>query len=153
MEVAVILFIFILILLLIIFMIEVPIMIAKSRGISGSELTTITLLSWFSLLIGITWFIALILSLVYHPKNWVDKDQGSTNLNLEALEKLHELRQKGVLSEADYKREKAKLMGKQELEPAPQEDNLDKLEKLQALKKKGVLTQKEFEQEKAKLLA
>ena len=51
-----------------IFIIRIPIIIAKSRKITGSDLTTVAVLSWCSLLFGITWFIALVLSFVYTPE-------------------------------------------------------------------------------------
>lgn len=88
----------------------IPITIAKSRGVTGSELSTISCLSWLSLLMGLTWFVALVLALTYQPKRWVDKEKGSTNLDLDALDKLYQLKEKGVLSPTEYNREKAKLM-------------------------------------------
>ncbi|MDR3048990.1 MAG: hypothetical protein LBV16_04020 [Elusimicrobiota bacterium] len=43
-----------------------PILIAKKRGIVGSNLTTIKVLSWISIIsFSVTWWIALILALVY----------------------------------------------------------------------------------------
>ena len=57
--------------------INTPIYIAKHRGITDGELTTIKILSWCGLLLLITWFIALILSLIWKPKKWI------TDKNLE----------------------------------------------------------------------
>jgi hypothetical protein len=51
-----------------IFIIRIPIIIAKSRKITGSDLTTIAVLSWISLLVGVTWIIALVLAFAYSPK-------------------------------------------------------------------------------------
>ena len=42
----------------------IPIKVAESRGVKGQSLTTIKVLSWLGLFIGITWFVALIMSLV-----------------------------------------------------------------------------------------
>lgn len=94
--------------------IQVPIMIAKNRGISGSELSTISILSWCSLIVGITWIIAIILSLVWKPNNWVEKKTPSETImpkdNLETLEKLSALKDKGIITDAEFKKEKQKIM-------------------------------------------
>ena len=91
MDVIIFLIIATLIIALVIWVTTIPITIAKSRGITGSELSTISCLSWLSLLVGLTWIIALVLALTYKPKRWVDKDKGSTNLDLDALDKLYNL--------------------------------------------------------------
>ena len=50
-----------------IFLCMVPGIIAKSRGITDSERTTIIVLAWCGLLtMFITWWIALVLALVWH---------------------------------------------------------------------------------------
>jgi len=92
----------------------VPIIIAKSRGITGSELKTIRILSWVGLLfVGITWFVALVMSLVYQPQKWIDKeDEEEEEMDLDSLEKLHDLKEKGILSEKEYIREKNKILGR-----------------------------------------
>ena len=105
----------VLIIFLVIFVTRVPIMIAKSRGISESELTTIAILSWLGLLIGITWIIALVLSLVWKPNNWIDKDKPRQYNDLsdwESLPKLHTLKEQGVISQAEFEMEKIKIMYK-----------------------------------------
>ena len=104
-----------LIIFLVIVVTRVPIMIAKSRGITGSELTTISILSWLGLLIGITWIVALVLSLVWKPSNWIEKDQPRQYNNLsdwETLEKLHILKEQGVITQAEFDMEKIKIMYK-----------------------------------------
>lgn len=94
--------------------IQVPILIAKNRGITGSELTTIKILSWCSLIVGITWIIAIILSLVWQPNNWVEKNTPDETIipkdNLDILEKLSALKDKGIITDAEFKREKQKIM-------------------------------------------
>ncbi len=92
---------------LIIFVIRLPIIIAKNRGITGEELSTITILSWVSLIVGITWIVALVLSLVYKPKKWIDKDD---KLDLNQLEKLYSLKKKGIISDEEYEKEKQKIL-------------------------------------------
>ena len=95
-------------------LIQVPIMIAKNRGISEGELQTITILSWCGILIGITWFIAIILALVWTPKNWIEKKPNEEKLlqsnSLESLEKLASLRDKGIITEEEFAKEKAKIL-------------------------------------------
>lgn len=100
------------VLAIIYFVIQVPIYIAKTRGIKDGELTTIVVLSWCGLVVGVTWFLALIFALVWKPANWVDKTSGAQNNvgALDALAKLGELRDKGLLTEQEFQNEKAKLM-------------------------------------------
>ena len=104
---------------IILWLIYVPIMIAKRRGISGSELTTISILSWCGILfVGITWIIAVILSLIWQPKNWIEKDTSSKGTSispsaladLELLEKLGTLKEKGAITEEEFQKEKAKIL-------------------------------------------
>lgn len=125
----------------------VPIYIAKSRGVSGKELTTITVLSLSGLLIGITWIIALVLSLVYQPNKWIDKDKGKTNIDLDALEKLYQLKKNGVLSQVEFNREKKRLMGQKE-----EKDISDDINRLKRLKKDGVLSQEEYDEQRKLLI-
>ena len=91
---------------------QIPVMIAKNRGITGSELSTISILSWLSILLGITWFIALILALVYQPKSWIGKDEDMSETDLNKLDKLYELKRKGVISDTEYECEKANILNK-----------------------------------------
>lgn len=73
----------------------------------------------------------------------------------EAVARLHSLKERGFLSEAEFAREKARLLGI----PAEgfQEDSAGdalslKIDRLFQLKQNGFLTEAEFEQEKSKLL-
>jgi len=86
----------------IIFLLRVPIMIAKARGIGGGNLTTIAILSWLGILVGITWIVALVFSLVWST------DGGLTALN--KLEKLDELKKRGVISSKEYDAAKKQLL-------------------------------------------
>lgn len=94
------------------FIIQVPIIIAKKRGMKEGELTTITVLSWCGIFIGITWIIALIFALVWQPTTWIDKEKIHFNdmTNLEILEKLGVLKDKGVITEQEFQREKEKII-------------------------------------------
>ena len=96
-----------------IFLIRIPIIIAKSRKITGSDLQTVAVLSWCSLLLGITWFIALILAFVYTPKR-ENETKSISKISLEQkineLEKLADLKEKGIISDSEFEAEKQKLM-------------------------------------------
>lgn len=98
------------------FIISIPITIAKNRGVKDSELTTITILSWGGLLLGITWFIALALSLIYQPKKWTDgtnsseKPQIPSTDNVEKLLKLNELKEKGIITQEEFEKQKKNLL-------------------------------------------
>ena len=131
-------------------------MIAEARGVSGGDLRTVSILSWLSLLVGFTWFIALILALVYRsqvnlnvahsingqvvynptPMNIMPSNFAQPGMNtsmpsannfstptpvnssgqsaavsaLEQLEKLSSLRDRGILSDAEFAAEKNKLL-------------------------------------------
>lgn len=96
--------------------IQIPITIAKNRGIKDSELTTITILSWAGLLFGITWFVSLALSLIYQPKKWVgennssEKSQIPSTDNVEKLLKLNELKEKGIITQTEFDEQKRTLL-------------------------------------------
>ncbi len=100
---------------LIIFIIRIPIIVAKSRGVGGSELSTITLLSWCSLLIGVTWIVALVLALVWQPKQWIDKGSSSDVSSadvVDTLAKLGELRDKKIITRDEFDAEKKKVLSR-----------------------------------------
>lgn len=96
------------VIVLFVLVIRLPIVIAKSRGVSDDELTAISILSWLGLICGVTWIIALVLSLIYQPSKWIDKD----SLNLDKLEKLHSLMKKKVISKKEYEEERKKILKK-----------------------------------------
>jgi hypothetical protein len=81
--------------------VNIPIMIARSRGINGSDLSTISILSWSSLLLGITWIVALVLAIVWQPKN---------TSTVDLLHKLHDLFKKGAISKKEFDSEKKKIL-------------------------------------------
>lgn len=81
----------------------IPIMIANARGINGTEHTVIVVLSILGIFFGLTWFVALILALVW----------GGDNLSgdaLDKLEKLSKLYKDKVITKAEYERMKSKIM-------------------------------------------
>jgi CBS domain containing-hemolysin-like protein len=86
--------------------VNIPIMIARSRGISGADLSTISILSWSALLLGITWVVALVLALVWQPKDDSSKKESSVDM----LKKLHDLLKKGAISKKEFDSEKKKIL-------------------------------------------
>lgn len=118
-------FILILFFTLIVWFLHVPILIATKRDIEDPELTTIKILSWCGIFFGITWIIALVLSLIYHPKNWIDKtalvennsiQNKITNNNIDTLIKLNELREKEIITQEEFEKQKEKLLANEELD-------------------------------------
>lgn len=85
-----------------------PVKIARKRGVSDSDISIIQILCWVSILLGFTWFIALILSLVYKTKVAVESSNPSACLD--ALDKLHTLKEKGIISPEAYESGKAKIL-------------------------------------------
>jgi hypothetical protein len=47
----------------------IPIVIAKSRHLSGNNIMMIRVLTWCGLITGITWFIAFLLSILFSRKS------------------------------------------------------------------------------------
>lgn len=91
--------------LLLIALIRVPIMIADARGLTGTERTTIVILSWLGIFFGITWVVALVLSLVWNVTGL------TSACNLEKLERLNKLYKDKAITKAEYDAAKAKLLG------------------------------------------
>jgi CBS domain containing-hemolysin-like protein len=100
---------FALVLFTLIFVLRIPIIIAKRRGLKESDINVIALLSWISLLVGITWIIALIISLVYQPPQYSIKKQSSLD-DLDELSKLFELKEEGLLSQEEFEKAKKRLL-------------------------------------------
>ena len=96
-----------------IFLCMVPGIIAKSRGITDSERTTIIVLAWCGLLtMFITWWIALVLALVWQPKTWVNKEKPKVDnvSDLDDLQKLHKLYKSGALTQKEYENLKKDIL-------------------------------------------
>jgi hypothetical protein len=83
-------------------------MIARGRGISGGDLTTIVILSWLGILLGVTWFAALVLSFVWGSGQGAPRDSA----DVDRLEKLHKLYKSNAITKQEYDAEKKKILGK-----------------------------------------
>lgn len=100
-------FVFMLLCVFVCALICIPVMIANARGICGNQKLIIVLLSWMGIFFGVTWLVALILSLAWHG----DGTLGCTCGNrLDELEKLAKLYKSKVISKAEYDKMKAKLL-------------------------------------------
>lgn len=86
-------------------LLAIPILIANARGICGAEHTTIVILSILGIFFGITWFIALILSVVWNGQCMVETD-------LDKLEKAAKLYKNKVITKEEYDKIKSKLLSK-----------------------------------------
>ena len=91
--------------------VRIPIIIAKSRGVTGNEYSIISFLSWFGLVVPILWIIALCLSLIWKPKDWIEKKEDKDDFDLDKLAKLHQLYKEKVITKAEYEKQKKKIMG------------------------------------------
>ncbi len=98
-------FVFMLICAFVCAVICIPVMIANARGICGTQKTIILVLSWLGIFFGVTWLVALVLSLAWH---------GGENCccasRLDELEKLGKLYKSKVITKAEYDKMKAKLL-------------------------------------------
>jgi protein-S-isoprenylcysteine O-methyltransferase Ste14 len=93
--------------LIAIFLIQIPMMVARNRNIDGGKYTSIAVLSWFGIICGITWLVALILSLVWAP----GADLYANQTDIEKLEKLHKLYKSGAINKQEFDAEKKKILG------------------------------------------
>lgn len=82
----------------------IPIMIANERGIEGSQKTLIIVLSWLGIFFGVTWFVALFLSLLWRGEEYCCAD------NLDKLEKLSRLYKEKAITKEEYEKLKSKLL-------------------------------------------
>lgn len=85
----------------------IPILIANARGICGGEKTTITILSWMGIFFGVTWIIAIVLSLVWRG------ECGMRESNLDKLEKLSRLYHNKSISREEYNEIKSRLLSRE----------------------------------------
>ena len=98
----------VLLILVSIFIIRIPIIVAKKRRLKESDVNVIALLSWASLLVGVTWIVALIMSLVYQPQKY-DENKKSNQNELDELSKLFEMKEKGILTQEQFEKAKERL--------------------------------------------
>ena len=97
------------------FLIKLPINIAKKKNLSDSDVSVIKMVSWSTIFIGIGWIIALIMVYVKKPKTKDtinDNDKIDYNNNLDALEKLNMLKEKGIITEEEFKIKKEKIINR-----------------------------------------
>lgn len=100
---------FALILFILIFIIRIPIIIARKRGLKERDIDIISFLSWISLLVGITWLIALILSVIYQPEE-SSPSKISLPTNLDNIATLFALKEKEILTREEFDRAKSKIL-------------------------------------------
>lgn len=94
-----------------IWLIRIPIIIAQSRSVKASALSGISVLSWLGIFFGITWVAALIWALVEHPEQ-TQQTQSGKNDNIDAIEKLGQLKEQGLLTQDEFEKKKAQLLEK-----------------------------------------
>lgn len=104
------LLIIIITLVIIYLLIKVPIYIAKTRELDPKDIKTITILSWCGLLIGLTWFVALIWALVGDRVVQIEKKNEHVNEPLDNLKKLGDLRDQGVITDEEFNEQKRDLL-------------------------------------------
>lgn len=107
MDISMALLFFLIFIFIVILIVRIPIIIAKNRGVGGSDLTTITILSWLGILFGITWIAALILALLYTPSTNLSSTQ---DIGADELAKAYELKEKGVVSQSEFNHYKKKFL-------------------------------------------
>jgi len=84
----------------------IPVFIANARGICGNQKTIIMVLSWLGIIFGVTWVVALVLSLVWHGNGECYK----CGSRLDELEKLAKLYKSKVITKSEYEKMKTKLL-------------------------------------------
>lgn len=87
-------------------LIYIPIMIANARGICGTMRTAIIVLAWLGIFFGVTWFVALIMALVWDGD--VTYIRGEDNLD--KLAKLSKLYRDKAITKPEYEKLKKKLL-------------------------------------------
>lgn len=97
-----------------IFMIYVPYLVAKSRDVAKDKRTIIIVLGWAGIFFGITWIIALILAFIYEPEIISQEStaviHNNANDYINKLEKLADLKDKGIITKEEFEAKKAELL-------------------------------------------
>lgn len=96
-------FVFVLLFAFVVALVCLPMVIANARGITGGRRTAIIVLSLLGVFCGVTWFAALILSLLW-------TGGCATGECLDNLEKLSKLYKNKTISKSEYERIKSKLI-------------------------------------------
>lgn len=107
-EYSVLFFVFLLLCAFVCAVICIPVMIANARGISGRQKSIIVLLSWLGIFFGVTWFAALILSLIWCGDGVIGCSPCGSRLD--ELEKLAKLYKSRAINKTEYEKLKAKLL-------------------------------------------
>ncbi|MDD3265849.1 MAG: SHOCT domain-containing protein [Burkholderiales bacterium] len=97
------------------FMIYVPYLVAKSRDVAKDKRVIIIILGWAGVFFGITWVIALILAFIYEPETLQNNKSSihqshSYNDYIHQLERLAELKDKGILTEEEFESKKVSIL-------------------------------------------
>lgn len=92
-------------LLIYLFIVWIPIRIAKSKNLKGTLYLIIVVLSWCLFIGGFPWLIALVLSLFSSANLITDKKD-----DLDKLQQLYDLKEKGVISEVEYQNQRHKIL-------------------------------------------
>lgn len=95
---------FFMVIMVLIGVISIPVLIAGARGICGGEKTTIIILSWLGIFFGITWVIALVLSLIWRGECSVGDSK------LDRLERYAQLYKDKAITKAEFEAIKEKLL-------------------------------------------
>lgn len=106
-EYSALLFVFLLLCVFVCAIISIPVMIANARGICGNQKLAIVILSWLGIFFGVTWVVALVLSLVWCGDNQSCNTCGD---RLDELEKLAKLYKSKVISKTEFEKMKSKLL-------------------------------------------
>ncbi len=91
-----------------IFVLRIPIIIAKNRELSTGDVRMIALLSWAGLFFGITWLAALVWAIFGTRIGQMTAPRPADSL--EALQKLAQLRDQGLLTEAEYAQKRQSIL-------------------------------------------
>ena len=80
-------------------LINVPVNIAKKKNIKENDIFIIKILSYCGIFFGITWFIALFLSLF-----WNNYQDISNKSNIDEIEKAYNLFEKNIISKEEFEK-------------------------------------------------
>ncbi|HBC70137.1 MAG: SHOCT domain-containing protein [Duodenibacillus sp.] len=91
-----------------IFLLRIPIIIAKKRNMPSGDVTIIAILSWAGLFFGITWVGALVWSIL--GTSLEEAAAPAASDALEAIRKLSELHDQGLITESEFAEKRRKLL-------------------------------------------
>jgi uncharacterized membrane protein len=94
---------------LIIMLIRWPVRIAKQRNLPDGTISTIGVLSWLGIFMGITWVIALFVALMAMPETMETKNINPDE-DIDKLAKLHKLKKSGAITATEFEKQKKKIL-------------------------------------------